>query len=163
MKTIRLIFICLICLSFATPVFSQKTVEVVKFDWYKQLRKSPNDTTYIVNFWATWCMPCIGELPEFEEFRASHLDEKVKVILVSLDHYKKLDITVIPFLEKQKIQSEVVLLNEPDYNAWIDKVDRSWEGSIPATVVFNNSTKGYRFHEGELTAGDLEKMLTFMK
>lgn len=163
METLRSLIATLCLLATVQTGQAQKKVDIVTFDWYKQLRKSANDTTYVVNFWATWCMPCIAELPEFERFRAAHLNEPVKVILVSLDYYKKLGITVLPFLDKQKIQSAVVLLNEPDYNSWIDKVDKTWQGSIPATVVFNNKTKAYRFHEGELTTAELEKYLTFMK
>ena len=142
---------------------AQKKVEVVKFDWVENMKKVDNDTTYIVNFWATWCMPCIHELPAFEKLHQTYKDKKVKVILVSLDFYKKLDITVIPYLEKQKIDAEVVLLNEPDYNSWIDKVDKSWEGSIPATLIFNNRRKYNKFVEGELSYSELEELLSIQK
>lgn len=156
--------VLLLFILFATStsiVHAQKKVDVVKFKWFEDIRKVDNDTTYVLNFWATWCMPCIAELPQFEKLHQAYQGQKVKVILVSLDFYKKLSITVIPFLEKKKIQSEVVLLDEPDYNKWIDKVDRKWEGSIPATLVFNNSLKKFRFIEGEVTYDDLENMINF--
>ncbi|HOZ51525.1 MAG TPA: TlpA disulfide reductase family protein [Chitinophagaceae bacterium] len=138
---------------------AQKQVEVVKFDWYKNLRSIENDTTYIINFWATWCLPCVEELPEFEKLTSAYQNEKVKVILVSLDFYKKLSITVIPYLEKTKIKSEVVLLNEPNYNDWIDKVDKSWEGAIPATVIFNNQKKIYHFIEGQTSFAEITEII----
>ncbi|WP_445381358.1 TlpA disulfide reductase family protein [Robiginitalea sp. IMCC43444] len=95
-----------------------------------------NDTTYVVNFWATWCKPCIKELPYFEELNNSRSGEKVKVILVSLDFPKQVETNLLPFLEKRKISSEVVVLLDGKYNDWIDKVSPEWSGAIPATYVY---------------------------
>ncbi len=154
---ILLIVVALTVVSLETT--AQKKVDIVKFDWYKKLRAIDNDTTYVVNFWSTWCMPCLAELPEFEKVHAEYKDKKVKVILVSLDFYKKLNITVIPYLTKEKIQSEVVLLNEPDYDSWINKVDKRWTGSIPVTVIFNNQKKVYHFLEHEITFNELDALI----
>ena len=95
------IIILFLCMHVAFQAGAQKQVEVVKFDWYKKLRSIDNDTTYILNFWATWCLPCVEELPEFEKLTSAYQNEKVKVILISLDFYKKLSITVIPYLENK--------------------------------------------------------------
>ena len=138
---------------------AQKKVDIVKFDWYQKMRAIDNDTTYIINFWATWCLPCVQELPVFEKINSIHKNEKVKVILVSLDFYKKLPIVVIPYLEKKQYKSEVVLLDESDYNKWIDKVDKSWSGSIPATVIFNNQKKQYLFLEREITFEEINGII----
>ena len=163
MKFLIRLVVMLCFLSVANQSQAQKKVEVVTFDWYKALRATSNDTTYIVNFWATWCMPCVQELPEFEKMYQRYQGQAVKIILVSLDFYKKLQITVIPYLEKQKIQSEVVLLNEPDYNSWIDKVNKKWSGSIPATIIFNNKKKYNHFIEGETTFDEIDQLLKNIK
>ena len=149
------LLLCFICSS----GMAQKQVPVVTFDWLKNLRNTKSDTTYVVNFFATWCMPCLEELPAFEKLLQATKDQKVKIILVSLDSYRKLDITLKPYLTKEKIRCDVVLLNEPDYNSWIDRVDRSWGGSIPATLIFNTSTKKKIFHEGELSFDQLVQLL----
>jgi len=81
------------------------------------------DSTYVINFWATWCGPCIKELPYFEELNAMYSDEAFRQILVSLDDPKKIERKVIPFLTKNKIESEVVLLADGKANSWIDRVD----------------------------------------
>ena len=162
MKAYTLFLLVMLLIMSAIESPAQKKVDVVKFDWYKKLRQIENDTTYVINFWATWCMPCIAELPEFEKVNAFYKDKKVKVILVDLDFYKKLNITVIPYLEKTKIQSDVVLLNEPNYNDWIDKVDKHWSGSIPATIIFNNQKKVYHFLEHEITFSEIDTLLTLI-
>ena len=72
---------------------------------------------------------------------------KLKVILVSLDFKKQIESKLIPFLEKRKIKSEVILLLDDKATNWIDQVDESWTGSIPATVFYNKDY--WEFYEGE--------------
>ena len=117
-----------------------------------------NDTTYVVNFWATWCKPCIKELPAFEQLREAHKNDKLQVVLVSLDFPEKLETGVIPFIEKKGLTSKVVLLDDPDANSWIPKVSDTWSGAIPATVIVNK--KGKKFFERSFTYDELEKEIT---
>jgi thiol-disulfide isomerase/thioredoxin len=107
-----------------------------------------NDTVYIINFWASWCVPCRKELPEFEKINIHFKNRKVKVLLVSLDFTSQIDKTLIPFLEENKIESEVLLLDDPNSNAWIDKISTSWNGSIPATLIYKGNNR--QFFEKEL-------------
>jgi thiol-disulfide isomerase/thioredoxin len=113
-----------------------------------------NDTTYVVNFWATWCRPCIKELPAFEKLTADYSDKKVKVLLVSLDFPDKIDSQVVPFIEKNNIQSQVLLLDDGDANSWIPKVSEKWSGAIPATLIYNKNTR--LFYERSFTFEELK-------
>lgn len=106
-----------------------------------------NDTTYVVNFWATWCAPCVAELPYFEALRAKYQGQKYRQILVTLDFKKQVDSRVIPFIQKESIQSEVVLLADGKANKWIDRVDPSWSGAIPITVIYRGDER--QFYEKE--------------
>ena len=103
------------------------------------------DTTYVINFWATWCGPCVKELPFFEELHASAKTQAIKVTLVTIDLPMAYEKSLLPFLEKQNLQAEVVGLLDGDANAWIDKIDSSWSGAIPITLFFKNGEK--RFFE----------------
>lgn len=107
-------------------------------DLEKNILKDPN-TTYVVNFWATWCAPCVKELPYFEKLNSDN--NKVKVVLVSLDFKKQLETKLIPFLKKKAIKSQVVLLTDKDYNTWLPMVDKSWSGSIPATLIIHKGKR----------------------
>jgi thiol-disulfide isomerase/thioredoxin len=130
-------------------------VKSYDFDSFQSYLKFDDDTTYVINFWATWCLPCVKELPYFEQLHSKYKDKKVKVILVSLDMPKKVESNLIPFIKKKKLQSEVIHLNDPDANTWIEKVDKNWSGSIPATYIYNQ--KGHAFYERSFTFEDLEK------
>lgn len=108
---------------------------------FESVLHQSNDTTYVINFWATWCGPCVKELPYFEELHEAYADEKVSVKLVSLDFEKMIDRMVIPFLNRKKIKSEVILLLDGKPNKWIDKVDPKWSGAIPITIVYNKNKR----------------------
>jgi thiol-disulfide isomerase/thioredoxin len=119
-----------------------------------------SDTTYVINFWATWCKPCVAELPYFEELNASEdFDKPMKVILISLDDKKVLNRKVIPLLEKKNIRSEVWLLDDAKYNDWIDKVSTDWSGAIPATLIFNKNKR--QFEEADFsTYSELKNIIS---
>ncbi|MEI6524361.1 MAG: TlpA disulfide reductase family protein, partial [Bacteroidota bacterium] len=121
-------------------IYSQ-TIEVVKFEKLQSKFKNKSDTTYIVNFFASWCSPCIAELPSIVKFSKENKNTKYKVILVSLD-LKKNYLEVLPnLIEKFQISQTIYLLDESDSNSWINKVDKNWSGQIPATFITNGSTK----------------------
>jgi len=135
-------------MSFALCSIGQVTIYKTFEDFEnKHLVELSNDTTYVINFWATWCAPCVKELPYFEELNAMYEDQAFKQILVTLDDPKKLDKKVIPFLVKNNIQSQVVLLADGKPNRWIDKVDPSWSGAIPITIICRGNER--LFYEQE--------------
>lgn len=114
-------------------------IPVYDFNQFEPLIYTDSDKTYLINFWAMWCAPCVKELPYIEQFAAKHPD--VEVILVSLDFPKDIETKLKPFLKKKKISSKVVLLDDPDSNTWIDKIDPNWSGAIPFTIMFNKDER----------------------
>ncbi len=104
-------------------------------------RTEHKDTMYVINFWATWCKPCIEELPAFDSLFILKNKLPVKVILVSLDFKEDLDKKVIPFLKKHGIQTECVLLDEVNGNDFINKISPAWSGAIPATLFKKGKNK----------------------
>lgn len=138
---------------------SDQTLQVpeMNFSQFEPYLNKSNDTVYIINFWATWCKPCIKEMPDFERINDDYRNEKVKVILVSLDFPDKHDGSLIPFLKEHNIKSEVIHLTDTDANTWIDKVSPFWSGAIPATVIYKNTSR--EFYEKILTYDDLKKIV----
>ena len=114
-------------------------------------RTAAKDTVYIVNFWATWCMPCVAELPEFNALQQRYADSPVKVLLVSLDFKENYPYKLARFLERKRMLPEVVWMTDTNPNVFIPLIEESWEGSIPATAIVAPG-KGYkRFIEGSIT------------
>ena len=129
--------------------YSQSICVIKIIDLEKRIRNN-SDTTYIINFWATWCVPCVKELPDFDSINNTYISKKVKIILVSLDFKEDLKIKLLPFIASKKIKSEVVLLDEVNGNYFIPKVSDEWSGAIPATLIINNQKKVNHFFEKKL-------------
>jgi thiol-disulfide isomerase/thioredoxin len=144
----------------AASALAQQQVKAIKFKELQELRQAPYDTLYVINFWATWCKPCIKELPYFEAANQQYKGQPVRVILVSMDAVEDLDSRVKPFVKKRNLQSRLLLLDEPDANSWIDKLEPKWSGAIPATMLFNNKRKQYEFVERELSEAELQQLIT---
>lgn len=126
---------------------SASAVPVFDLLQYQQRVQVSNDTLYIVNFWATWCKPCVEELPYFEKVSTIYSTKPVKIILVSQDAKSRLP-QVEEFLMKNKYSMESFILSAGNPNVWIDKVESTWSGAIPITLFYKNGKKIY-FRESE--------------
>lgn len=153
-------FFFVICLLLITYSVNAQVKLLTLDDLDKRIAQG-QDTTYVINFWATWCSPCVAELPNFEKLRMATLKRPVKVLLISLDFKSKLQKEVIPFVQKNNINAEVFLLNEPDQQQYIERIDKKWSGAIPATLFVNKKVK--RFYEKEFTESELENTLLHLK
>lgn len=150
-------------------VFKEATEEVVKnevnkrdtelevYDYagFEKFLNKKDDKVYVINFWATWCAPCVKELPYFEKLNSGYKNKNIEVILVSLDFPHLYDKKLKPFIKDKKLSSKVIALDDVDMNTWIPKVDESWSGSIPATIIYKNDNR--KFYEQSFTYEELEK------
>ena len=144
-----------------TTAINQKYIlKSLNFDELKTVIHKKDNKLYVVNFWATWCKPCVEELPEFMEVNKSYVkDPRFKMILVSLDLVKEMDSKLAPFILKNNIKADVYLLDDNKrMNEWIPTVDQKWTGAIPATVIYRNGIK-LEFHEGRLQKKELEQLI----
>lgn len=140
-----------------------QTIPVIQTPYLQQRYDAGADTTYVVNFWATWCGPCVKELPYFLSLDSARADDRLTVLLVSLDFIEHLDSKLIPFVSKRQVSSEVFLLDETDPNSWIPRISEQWSGAIPATLVVNRRLGIYHFHEGSFEKGELEELLASLR
>ncbi|MCF7560483.1 TlpA family protein disulfide reductase [Sabulilitoribacter multivorans] len=138
-------------------VLSGNDLEIYDFNGFEKFLNKKDDKIYIVNFWATWCAPCVKELPYFEKLNKNYKNKGVEVILVSLDFPHLYETKLKPFIKDKKLASKVIALDDVDMNSWIPKVDKTWSGSIPATIIYKNSNK--KFFEQSFTYDELETEL----
>jgi len=139
----------------ATPQID--TVKVLNYEELKPYLNHNNDTTYVINFWATWCAPCIEELPVFSKLEDKHKDNKLKIVLVSLDFPDQIESRLIPFLKKNTVKPEVIVLDDSRTNFWINEIEESWTGAIPATIIYKGKSR--EFFERSFNYNDLNDIV----
>lgn len=151
-----------VLLTVSTVHLVAQSAQTVKIGDLQKLIGQKSDKILVMNFWATWCAPCIKELPHFEQLTASRNDVDVNLVSIDLDLDPNPD-KVYRFMARKKLKSTVYLLDEGDPNSWIDKIDTSWEGAIPATLVVNRETGKRKFVSKELKEGELEQLINSVK
>lgn len=122
-----------------------------------ELTKKEGDSLYIINFWATWCAPCVRELPYFNAANKKYSD-KISMQLISMDFDDQLEERVIPFFSRKNFSDygmDKYLITSMDYDNWMPEIDKNWSGSIPATLFYNKTKKVYHFHEGDYEEEEL--------
>ena len=122
---------------------STDELEIFDYDGLAPLLNMNDDKTYVINFWATWCAPCIKELPHFEKLNQNYNGKNVEVVLVSLDFPRQYEKKLKPYIKEKHIKSRVVALDDPDMNSWIPKVNKDWTGAIPATLIYNKNKREF--------------------
>ena len=119
-----------------------------------------NDTTYVVNFWATFCKPCIEEIPHFIRIVEKYKTKKVKLLLVSLDLASYVPVKLPAFIKKNNYKTNHVWLNETNADHFCPMIDPKWSGAIPSTIIVNNNSGYRKFTEDQISPEDFEKALT---
>jgi thiol-disulfide isomerase/thioredoxin len=153
----RIIFLCILSLV-VLAVNSQKIAKWKIEDVVKSF-SAYNDTVYVVNFWATFCKPCIAEIPDFIRLVEKYKNKKVKLLLVSLDLPAYYPARIAAFAKKNNYKTTIAWLNETDADRFCPMIDEKWSGAIPATIIVNNKT-GYRnFFDDQISAADFEAAL----
>lgn len=153
---LRFIFVVLFTLCLSGAFAQSKTVNLLTLQQLEQRVSNP-DTIYIVNFWATWCGPCVKELPNFEQLQATCKNKPVKVLLISMDFKSKLN-EVKTFAKTRKLACEVFLADRKSDQEFIDAIDKNWSGALPGTWLVNNKKHYRKFYEQEFTYTELNKV-----
>lgn len=120
---------------------SDPNVSLLKPAAFPDLVKNSAGKVLIVNFWATWCGPCVAEFPEFVKLDQTYRDKGVRFVHISADDSTDLKSKVIPFLKEQKAQSDQFLQDTDDPQEMIDQVFKQWSGALPATFVYDKTGK----------------------
>jgi len=136
----------------------QGEYQIIKLGDLEELFSKQDDTVRVFNFWATWCVPCVKELPNFETFNQEIKGTSQLLYLVSLDDLNRSQSKLSNFLKKKNVLSKVMVLDENNPNFYIDRIEPSWTGSIPATLVIGNQTRGFAEREFH-SASDIQNWI----
>ncbi len=113
----------------------------------------------VINFWATFCKPCVAEIPHFISVTDQYASRGVKLLLVSLDLPSYYPARIASFAKKHHFNSPIVWLDETNADYFCPAIDKSWSGSIPATLIIHTSSGYRKFFEEELNATQFESEL----
>jgi thiol-disulfide isomerase/thioredoxin len=118
------------------------------------IAKLPSQNEIVVlNFWATWCQPCVEEIPLFIKLQQQHPEiDVVGVSMDELDHEPQVQI----FARKHGMNYRVALREGDDFEKMVNSIDPQWIGALPATFVFKNGTRVYS-KTGLITEQELEQ------
>lgn len=115
-----------------------------------------SETPVIINFWATYCIPCIEEIPYFQELTKKYEEKGVKLLLISLD-FEEAYPRIRKFADKMKFTAPIIWLDESDADYFCPIIDSSWSGVMPATLFVNNKTGFRSFFEEQMSKERLEE------
>ncbi|WP_116106628.1 TlpA disulfide reductase family protein [Lewinella sp. IMCC34191] len=104
------------------------------------LFEQQGDTTYLINFWATWCKPCLEELPLLQQLSEDHADDALQIILVSLDTEPSAIDRIPAYLKEQRIELPTIVLTD-EGNEWKRNLDDKWDGSLPTTLIYRKELR----------------------
>lgn len=139
----------ILCLSYGYTGLSQsaRSISILDMDKLKSMvEPSANDKEiHIINFWATWCVPCMEELPYFEKIKKTY--PELKINLVNLDFEKDVQSKVMKILDHRYEGCEIYRVQGLSADDWMPAVNQEWSGSIPATLIIKGGKK--EFKEGK--------------
>ncbi len=151
----RIVFIVVI-ICFGVTAQAQQIPKLKMADVVK-LFNTKSDTIYVVNFWATFCKPCVAEIPNFIKIANQYKKQKVKLLLVSLDLPSFYPKRIATFATKNNFTTNLAWLDETDADYFCPMIDKDWSGAIPATIIVNNKTGYKKFFEAEMKGEEFEK------
>ncbi len=154
----QLYFLIPLLLALSSRLCAQE-ISFIDGEQINRWKNTSSDTVLVVNFWATWCDPCVEELPVFEKLTRDYAGKKVQVILVSNDFKMNIETKLKPFVRKKNLKSRVVFMDEPDANLWIGLVSPDWTGGIPSTMIVSKKKNKVLVFEEPLTYAELESAL----
>jgi thiol-disulfide isomerase/thioredoxin len=153
-------FFVIASLLIVSAVSAQDVRSVKITELEKTIKESK--TPLIVNFWATFCVPCLQEIPYFQEIASQYKSNDVSLVFVSLDMKEAYPVKVNNMAKKLNLTYPVVWLNETNADYFCPRIDTTWTGGMPSSLFVNNATGYHKFLEEPLSKEKLEKEIQVM-
>ncbi len=118
----------------------------------------PNGKPLLINFWATWCVPCTEEFPLLVELDNEYKG-RIDFITISLDDLAEIKRDVPKFLSSQKAYMPAYLLHTRDENAVIGAISKNWTGGLPFSILYSPEGSALYEKQGLLKAEIIKPLI----
>jgi thiol-disulfide isomerase/thioredoxin len=135
----------------ANIVLSQDLISLSSVSDIENLKKDNSGRVLAINFWASWCKPCVDEFPFLIKLNENYKDRNFKLIFISLDFKEEVNSKLLPFLKNNNVDFTSYLLDTKNPDDIMNYFNKKWDGGIPATFIFDSKGKLQRFILGEHT------------
>jgi thiol-disulfide isomerase/thioredoxin len=146
-----------------SPSMAELTVEPIDQSGLKKLIGERNGKILVLNIWATWCAPCVAEFPDLKKLSQTYDTAAVEVVAISADYPDEVDTKIIPFLKKTSVSFRVYVAQFEHQEDFINGVNRSWSGALPASLIYDSHGKERFFHVGQQSFDDFKREVDKVK
>lgn len=143
-------------LQFSVQAQEVREMKIGELEDYIQKLERPS----VLNFWATWCAPCLEEMPWFNKIAGQN--KNIDLIFVSVDNARAFPEKIQSLANKKKIKATLIWLNETNADVFCPRIDERWSGSIPATLFVNHKSNYRKFTEKQISPVELRKQLRLL-
>jgi len=133
-------------------------VEDLDPEFLKELLSNPGENIRLINFWATWCGPCVIEFPYIVDMQRMYGGRDFEVLTISLDRPNQKD-KVLSFLEEKEAAFANYLYTESDKESMFELVDPNWQGNIPYTMIVKPGGDVVYRHDGIIDPLEVRKAI----
>ena len=122
---------------------------------YAKLVAAAKGKVLLVNFWATYCVPCRKEMPQLVALETKLRPQGFQLVTISADEPEQVkDATA--FLDKAKVAAPVYLRKAKDDDKFVAAIDAKWSGALPASFLYDKAGKKVQAFFGEVRMAELE-------
>jgi len=125
----------------AANIFSQDIKPLQSIADLDGIKENAKGNVLLLNFWASWCKPCVKEFPELVKLYNDYKDKGFRLVFVSLDDLPDIEKKVVPFLKNQGVDFTTYYNKFDKPEELIDYVDKNWQGAIPSTYIYDKDGK----------------------
>jgi peroxiredoxin len=134
------------------------TLKMIDVRAVKELAKNDTKDLLLVNIWATWCGPCVAELPDLNDLNRMYRHRGFEFITISADEPNQKD-QVLKFLQEKHIAGTNYLFSSVDHDALADALDKEWQGPLPHTILIAPGGKIIYRHTGQVDLLELKRAI----
>jgi thiol-disulfide isomerase/thioredoxin len=146
---------CAIATAGELPV---RPVELATAAQFRSVLAAEKGKVVVVNFWGTWCTPCLREIPDLVKLESELAPRGLVLLGVAMDEPASLDGLVRPFQGKYFPAFRTLSRNEPDMDTMASVIDPAWNELLPTTYFIDRTGKVVKRIQGKKTLDEFRTL-----